>query len=412
MSRAGAKQSETMKDLPLARDAGEGAGAATALWLGVAFALSLIIGFVVMRLPGAMTTGHELSIERVLFIVANAATGTGFQQNVAIDQYGAVGKACVFALMAIGTITTLIIGGMAVVRVAGMDYSDGQIIRTTIITYVLSVFAGAALLAEPHRGLVPSAMQAASAVGNSGLVLGSLPPLLDWRTHLVLMPLALLGGLGVPVILDLCGFAFGRGKPSTHTRVVLALVAAVYLAGVIACMPWGSAWSTGVATSSAQSINARTAGLPIASLSTFSRMAQWLIIGLMIIGAAPGGAGGGLKVTALYHIQQGTVRALRRERGKRIVGIAAVWMLSYTAIVIATLLALLALQPEMPPDRLLFISISAVSLAGLSHDPISMTGGGLDVLAFAMLLGRVVPWLILWWAATTLNADEPDVAVG
>ena len=417
MSRAGVKPSETIRDLPpLAPNrGGDDNGVTTALWLAVAFAISLVIGFIVMRLPGATVKGNELSIERTLFTVINAATGTGFQQHIGLEQYGALGKTCIVLLMMIGTIITLIIGGMAVVRVAGMDYSDAQIIRTTVITYVLSVFAGAALLAEPQRGLIPSAVQAASAFGNSGLVLGSVPPLLDWRTHLVLMPLALLGGLGIPVILDLCAFAFGRGQPSAHSRIVLTLVAAVYLFGLIACVPWdapGKSWPLALATGSLESINTRSAGLPIAPLSTFSRMTQWLIIGLMIVGAAPGGATGGLKVTALYHVHHGTRRALRRERASRITGIAALWILSYFAIVAVTLLALLSQQPELPPDRLLFIAISAVSLVGLSHEPISMTGPGLHVLALAMLLGRIVPWLILWWTATTLTPEETDAAIG
>src|SRR6476659_6964650 len=125
-------------------------GAATALWLGTAFGVSLVIGFFIMRLPGATVAGNELSVERTIFTVFNAATGTGFQQNVAIDQYGPLGKACVIALMTVGTLMTLIIGGLAVVRVAGMPYSEAQVVRTTIITFVLAVFAGAALLVDPQ----------------------------------------------------------------------------------------------------------------------------------------------------------------------------------------------------------------------------------------------------------------------
>ena len=152
MSRAGTKQSESLDVVPLSR-AARNDGAATALWLGAAYLAALVIGFVIMRLPGATVAGNELSFERTLFTVTNAATGAGFGQNVAIDQYGALGKACVVALMTIGTLLSLIIGGLAVVRVAAMPYSDAQIIRTTIVTYVLAVFAGLQMtVCRPHLG--------------------------------------------------------------------------------------------------------------------------------------------------------------------------------------------------------------------------------------------------------------------
>jgi trk system potassium uptake protein TrkH len=161
-----------------------------------------------------------------------------------------------------------------------------------------------------------------------------------------------------------------------------------------------------------QSINTRTTGLPLMSMASVGRVGQWLAIGLMIIGAAPGSAAGGLKVTSLYHLAQGTRRALARERVSRMVGITLVWIGAYLILLAVTILSLLATQPELPPDRLLFISASAVSLVGLSQDPISMTGTGLDVVSLAMLLGRVVPWIILWWTASTMRGDEADVAVG
>ncbi len=191
------------------------------------------------------------------------------------------------------------------------------------------------------------------------------------------------------------------------------MTALLYLLGFVACVPWGDStmtWPAALATGSAAAIDTRTAGLPLFSVTAMTRFTQWLIIALMMIGAAPGSAGGGLKVTTVFELFRGTGRALRRQLPGRLFGIALAWLGLYLLILAGTLLALLALQPDLPADRLLFIAASAVSCVGLSHDPISMAGGGLIVLSIAMLLGRLVPLAILWWAATT--TPDADLAVG
>jgi Trk-type K+ transport system membrane component len=69
---------------------------------------------------------------------------------------------------------------------------------------------------------------------------------------------------------------------------------------------------------------------------------------------------------------------------------------------------LLWAEPQREGDRLLFLAVSALSNVGLSHDPVSMTSAGLDVLLAAMLLGKLVPLGMLWWmAATTREAEMP-----
>jgi Trk-type K+ transport system membrane component len=75
-----------------------------------------------------------------------------------------------------------------------------------------------------------------------------------------------------------------------------------------------------------------------------------------------------------------------------------------------TMMMLLITEPQMPADRLLFLSFSAVGNVGLSHDPLTVSDGGLYVLSASMLAGRIAPVLILWWMATTTAA--PEIAVG
>ena len=390
-------------------------GPQLSLWLGGAYLLLLLVGVVIFRLPGATIRGNELSFERTVFTVINAATLTGFQQSVPLDDFGPTGKACLITLTVAGTMITLLVGGMALARATRMPYTDGQIIRATLITYIFLIGCGSALLAEPGRGLLASFVQAASAFGNSGIYLGRLPGALDWRTHAALMPLALLGGLAVPVLMEVGDAIFSRRKISMHSRAVLSLTAAMYLIGLLALIPWDALFpgrndaSSEIVAASALSLDARSAGFPIAIIGGMSRVAQWLLIVLMLIGAAPGGAGGGLKVTALFHFFRGTRRALRREGASRVTGIAATWIATYLLLVFITLLALLATLPEMAVDRLIFLAVSALGTVGLSHDPIALEGPANYILCAAMLLGRILPLLVLWWCAQT--CDDADVAV-
>src|SRR5678815_160229 len=78
-----------------------------------AYFFMILAGVVVLRLPGARVRGNEFSFEHAVFTSINAATLTGFQQAVAIDEYGPSGQACVIALTLGGTLFALLLGGIA-----------------------------------------------------------------------------------------------------------------------------------------------------------------------------------------------------------------------------------------------------------------------------------------------------------
>src|SRR5205814_1612089 len=179
------------------------AGPRMAWWLGSAYAMLVLIGFIAFRLPGATVRGNEMSVERSVFTVINAATLTGFQQSVPIDDYGWLGRVSVFALTVGGTMLTLTIGGLALVRVVRLPIPDARVINGTLVAYLICTIAGTVLLLEPGQSVGMSFFNAASAFGNSGLYMGTLPGVGDWRTHVMLLPLAALGGIGVPVLIDL-----------------------------------------------------------------------------------------------------------------------------------------------------------------------------------------------------------------
>ncbi len=164
-----------------------------------------------------------------------------------------------------------------------------------------------------------------------------------------------------------------------------------------------------VLAASATAINSRTAGLPFELLNRFPRPSHWLIVLLMMIGASPAGTGGGLKPHTFWHLFMGLSGILRGKAVPRTVAIAAIWLGSY--LIIAFLgLVLLSTAENIPGDRLFFITISALSNVGMSHDPISMGPAALFLLDGIMLIGRLAPLAIIWWMAYVTPDAEVLVA--
>jgi trk system potassium uptake protein TrkH len=386
----------------------------TLLW---AYAILLIAGYVVFQTPGTLIRGNEMSHERAALVVINAATLTGFQLNLAIDQYHLPGQLMILILTVGGTVFSLIVGGIAVTRVVRLPYQTRQIVLTAIGIEVIGTAAGAIALYQKEQPVLACILQAASALGNSGVWMGAREGPLAWRVHLVLLPLAIVGGLGIPVVIELWRMITRRQWLSAHSVAVLWTMAAIYVVGVGAVFllqrrlaPSNSASQLNLlAASSAAVINARTAGLPIQVTAPLARNTAWILMLLMAVGAASGGSAGGIKSTTLLVCIRGAYAAFIGKNPGRIFAIALTWVAAYFSLVLITFLLLLQSEPDLEADRLLFIVISAASNVGLSHERLSIAGGGQITLCAAMLLGRLLPLCLLWWTALTVR--DADVAV-
>jgi Trk-type K+ transport system membrane component len=397
------------------------AGRATAAMLVVGYLAFNVLAVAGFHLPGVGVAGQEMSLRRTVFAAVNATTLTGFQQDVGSSLDSANVLRLVLTLG--GTLFTLTAGGMAVVRIGRMNYTDGQVARAAAVATLAATVGGAAVLLNADRGLVASLLQSASAFGNSGLYAGRLPGVLDWRTHAVLVPLMFAGALGIPVLMELFDRATGARRMSPHSRTVMVLAAGVYLVGVgllalfegtRSNVGFGQSendWRQTFALASTFSVDARTAGLPFEFADALSRPAQWVLVLLMVVGGAPGGTAGGLKTTTLWRLVASVRDSLAGRRVSRGFGIAASWATLYGALVLTGFLLLLVSEPDLSTDRLLFLAVSAASNVGLSHDPVSITSGGLYTLSALMLAGRLAPLFVLWWMASDADADDL-VAVG
>lgn len=426
--------------LPVAdADGGHDPGPAVVQWMLGGYLILAALGVVAFRgsgPSGAMTAGSEMSSDRAVFEAVNAITLTGFRQDVGIGQFNEgsdLGPVMLLLLTLGGTFFSMAAGGMAVVRILRLPYSDGRVMLAGALAIVAATLAGAAVVAGGGRGWLASLTQGAAAFGNSGVHTGQAWPVASWQAHLGYLPLAVLGAMGLPVLMELYDRAVGRASAlSPHARAVLALTAGLYVGGFLLLLavreelwrdlyggltggPWteslGRDLRRDVASSSAQSINSRTLGMNLENVGGLPRTVVWLIAALMAIGApGPAGAGGGVKGTTLLQFTRGVRHALTGRPVTRAFGIAAAWIGAYFLALLLGFLLLVWQVPQMPADQLLFLCVSAASTVGFSHDPVSLVGPPLVTLSALMLFGRLAPILVLWWMATTTRGE--DIAVG
>jgi len=384
----------------------------------IAWFLFTLISPSILRSGHVVAHGNETTYDRAIFTAISTSTLTGFQQTMGVREMRAAGMGGPVLLLALtfaGSLMTLIVGGLAAGRILRMPHTASQIVWAAATAILLSSLGGAAALAASGQSVFEAIFHSTCAFANSALWLGAYPSTTDGSTWLVLLPLVALGGLGLPVLIELSDRLFGGPPISRHSRVVLMLAGLVYLCGLIALVlaqtpaAWSGgwfAWRNTLASCSVAAINVRTAGIPFESPAVFTVAGQWLLMALMLIGGAPAGAASGLKTTTLWQLARGVRDVLRGRPVPRPFGIAAVWLGLFLLVLFTGVLLLATTDPQIAPDRLLFLCCSALSNVGLSHDLVSITGPGLMVLSLLMLFGRLGSLAVLWWMAeTTAGAD-------
>lgn len=393
------------------------AGATLAAWF-----LLLVVAPFILRSGSVVAHGNETTVDRAVFTAISTATLTGFQQTMGVREMREVGMGGPLLLLALtlaGSFMTLMVGGLAAARILRMRQSLLQILWAVSTAILLTTLGGAAALAASGEPVFGAIFHSTCAFANSALWLGSNPSTSAGSTWLVLLPLVILGGLGLPVLMEASDRFFGGPPLSRHSRLVLMLAGLTYLFGLIALIlaqtpaAWSGgwfAWRNTLASCSVAAINARTAGIPFESPAVFTVAGQWLLMALMLIGAAPAGTASGLKTTTLWQLARGVRDILGGRPAPRPVGIAAVWLGLFLLALFTGVLLLATTDPQIAPDRLLFLCCSAIANVGLSHDPVSITGPGLIVLSLLMLAGRLGALAVLWWMAETTSGA--DVAVG
>jgi len=233
---------------------------------------------------------------------------------------------------------------------------------------------------------------------------------------LTMAVLVILGGFGFLVIYNIFTIQFWRrnllkrGRLSLHARVVLAssmvLLAATFVLFLAfefnrSLEPFS--FVEKMAVTLFQAVTPRTCGFTVVPLNETHPATRFISEVLMFIGAAPGGAGGGIKVTTfivfvctLVSIYRGRrdVTVFQRTIPPDIVRESIVIFFFYFALVAVAMTVLLATETGregLTFESLLFETVSAVTTTGLSCGNTTqlLSIPGRLVLMLCMFVGRL-----------------------
>lgn len=407
--------------------------------IAISFALLILIGTALLLLP--WSTRRGISVLDALFTATSAACVTGL---VAVDTYTAFtgfGQAVVLGLIQIGglglvTLTSFL--GLTMRRRMGFRSlqlasesisAPGAVEARRLLGTVIKVAfacegAGALALCAAFvpeygaEGVWIAVFLAVSAFCNAGFdILGRIAPYTsltaytgNWYVQGVLIALIISGGLGFLVWQELA--ALRRTKRiSLHTEVVLVFTVLLLVGGAagFAALEWSNPGTIGgmsagdkLMASLFQSASARTAGFNTVDLAATNQLTRLFLCILMFIGAAPGGTGGGIKVTT-FSVLAVTVLSVARGRedavifGRRIpkrtvYRAMAIALLSLAAVMVASVTMFFNTSAAVTEMDSLFESVSAFATVGVSIGvTATMNHAARIVTMITMFAGRVGP---------------------
>jgi trk system potassium uptake protein len=237
----------------------------------------------------------------------------------------------------------------------------------------------------------------------------------DWVVNLVVTTLIICGGLGFLVLTEI-GRVRRYRRFSTHTRLVITLTATLIL--VTTALIWfiehnnprtlqPLGMGEALLASYFQAVTPRTAGFNTLDIGAMQRASLFLLILLMFIGAAPGGTGGGVKIST-FSITVAVIWAMvrgnpeptvfeRRIPPPLVARAFSICLIGFLALNVVAGLLLVTEGRELLPT--LFETTSAFGTVGLSMGeagaPVSLvglfTGGGKALVIAMMFMGRIGP---------------------
>lgn len=424
--------------------------------LAAGFLVMILAGSGLLSLPAASTSGHSMFYLDALFMATSATCVTGLSVlNPGVD-LTTFGQLVVIGLVQIGglgfmTVATLIAlvfrrritfrERLILQETLSQSSTEGiiRLIRKVLLYALVIESVGAVLLFVRFAFEMPlgqaayfGAFHSISIFNNAGFDLfgaiegqaGSLIHYVDDPfVNLIAMPMILLGGIGFIVIADLLAFPKKR-KLSLHSKVVLSMSAILVVVGAVIIFIFEFTnpatlkpldFSGKTFASLFQSVTSRSAGLSTLDIGELRQATQFFIVIMMFIGAAPGSAGGGIKVTT-FAILIGAVFAMVRGRQDivffhyriamdRVYKAITFSLLSFLMIVVAAMI--LAATEDYSFLGILFEATSAYATAGISMGlTTQLTPFGQFIVIVLMFVGRLGP-ITLAFTLTPKMDKEP-----
>lgn len=407
-----------------------------ALLVLATFAAIAGVGTVALSFPAA-AEGAKISPIDALFTAVSATCVNGLTVVDTPTAFSRFGEVAIMILAQIGglgmmvfaTFATVILGGRLTLR---GEQALGHVLElnTPAHAYRLTLFivisslaieaVGASLLTwrfVEHGYELPDAIwcgvfHAIGSFCNAGFALQSDSIAMfasDPIALLVIAVLIILGGLGFLVLSWLWGRAIRRerSRPPVQVRVVLWLSLVLIIAGavVVGLLEWrasldGLGLVDKLANALFQSVTTRSGGYTTVDLTAMRPATILLFMSLMFIGAAPGGTGGGIKVTTLAVLTAGIPELVGSRGGTTLFGrsIAPAVLQRAATITVVALIAnalalfLLLLTEDAPFELLAFEVVSALGTVGLSLGVTpTLSVPGKVIIIVAMFIGRIGP---------------------
>ncbi|HXV74808.1 MAG TPA: potassium transporter TrkG, partial [Candidatus Polarisedimenticolaceae bacterium] len=425
--------------------------------LVVASFLSLIaLGSLFLSFPAASSGGTAVPLLDAVFTATSAACVTGLIVLDTPADFSSFGHAVILVLIQAGGLNIMVLSAFAAgllgrnlgFRGEGalrdmLALHPGRSVRRLVLFIGLGTLAweslGAAALSglylrqgvETGTAIWYGLFHAVSAFCNAGFSLHSNSMVgfaADPAVLAVIATLITAGGLGFGVL----GYAWTRlarrrrDAESLHARTVLLVSLALVVSGaVVYCVvEWNHTLADlspvdRVANALFQSVTLRTAGFNSVEFERLRPATLFMMLAWMVVGASPGGTGGGIKTTTAA-VLIGSVLALlsRRERAvlfRRRISLDTVFrsgaIATAAAVAVAAgAFALLATQGQRF-EVLLFEAVSAFGTVGLSLGATpSLDGTGKVIVMCLMFAGRIGPLTLalLVGRASASRVSYPD----
>lgn len=375
------------------------------------FAAAIAVGTLLLLLP-VSASGASASFMEALFTATSAVCVTGLIVTDTPVFWSGFGEAVILVLIQIGGLGVMTVASLLGVLVSRrLDLSSrlvaaastravslGDVRQMLVRVVVLAVVVEAAVALvlalrfavaydEPlGQALWHGVFHAVSAYNNAGFALFSLS-LMDFVADpWICVPICvatILGGLGLPVILEVLRERRRPGRWSVHTKITLLMTALLLAGGTLFFLvaEWDNAATMGtldaggrILASFTQSAQARTAGFN--SVATGEMHTEtWLgTVILMFIGGGSAGTAGGIKVTTFAVLAVVIWSELRGDPDATVfdrrISLATqrqalTLALLAVAIVVLPTLWMTALSP-FTVDQILFEVTSAFTTTGLS----------------------------------------------
>lgn len=416
----------------------------------VGFVGAIAVGTLLLLLP-VSAAGEPASFMEALFTATSAVCVTGLIVTDTPVFWSGFGQAVILVLIQLGGLGVMTVASLlgvlvsrrldlssrlvaaASTRTVGLGDVRRTLVRVVVIAFVVEAAVALVLTVrfavayDERLGLAlwHGVFHAVSAYNNAGFALFSLS-LMDFVADpWICLPIAaatIIGGLGLPVILELLRERRRPARWSLHTKITLLMTGFLLVGGTgfFLVTEWDNAATMGaldtggrVLASFTQSVQARTAGFN--SLNTGEMHTEtWLgTIILMFIGAGSAGTAGGIKVTTfavlavvIWSELRGDPDASAFDRRISLATQRQALTLALLAVAMVVLpsLWMTALSP-FQVDEILFEVTSAFTTTGLSTGITAQLAWYHQVvLCVLMFIGRLGP--ITLGTALVLRARE------